>query len=305
MVVTIVRAAGGIVYRGTDGAVEVLLVHRPAYDDWTFPKGKLKASERDEEAALREVEEETGLRCRLERELGGTSYRDRKGRPKIVKYWVMRPLTGRFEPNPEVDEVRWLPFEQAVGALSYEHDRMLLRMMEANGAHGAHGPSPTVQQSDTRTASLYLIRHAKAGSRDQWTEPDELRPLDEEGFRQAEALVHQLDGMPIARILSSPAVRCRQSVELLARARGLPLELEESLAEGTPPEKVIALLSSVADRPTVLCTHGDVVEHVLGYLVGEGVIQGGGLKLKKGSTWILDTEGRRVVRARYLPPPPV
>ena len=303
MVMTIVRAAGGIVYRGSDGSTEVLLVHRPAYDDWTFPKGKLKPSERDEEAALREVEEETGLRCRLERELGGTSYRDKKGRPKIVKYWVMRPLSGRFEPNPEVDEVRWLPFESAVDALSYEHDRMLLRMMEANGTHGAHGGAPTVQQSDTRTVSLYLIRHAKAGSREQWDEPDELRPLDEEGFLQAESLVYQLDGMPIARILSAPAVRCRQTVELLARARGLPLEIEESLAEGTPPEKVVALLSSVADKPTVLCTHGDIVEHVLSSLVREGVIQGGDLKLKKGSTWILDTEGRRVIRARYLPPP--
>ena len=119
-----VEAAGGVVVRASG---EVLLVHRPRYDDWTLPKGKLDAGESFEEAALREVEEETGLRCELLRELPGTEYRDHKGRPKVVRYWLMRAESeDAFEPNDEVDEVRWLSPEEATGQLTYERDREVL-----------------------------------------------------------------------------------------------------------------------------------------------------------------------------------
>jgi 8-oxo-dGTP diphosphatase len=118
-----VEAAGGVVVR--DG--KVALVHRPKYDDWSLPKGKLDPGESFEDAALREVEEETGLRCRLGRELSSTEYRDGKGRPKLVRYWEMTPLDGDFTPSGEVDELRWLEAAEAEGLLSYEHDRELLR----------------------------------------------------------------------------------------------------------------------------------------------------------------------------------
>ena len=118
-----VEAAGGVVVR--DG--QVALVHRPRYDDWTLPKGKLDPGESFEEAALREVEEETGLRCRLGRELPSTEYDDSKGRPKLVRYWEMEPLAGEFTPTGEVDELRWLEPEEAEAILSYDHDRELLR----------------------------------------------------------------------------------------------------------------------------------------------------------------------------------
>jgi 8-oxo-dGTP diphosphatase len=122
-----VRAAGGLVSRrGADGAVEILLVHRPAYDDWTFPKGKLEAGEREEDAAVREVEEETGLRCRLERELATTRYRDARGRPKTVRYWLMTPVDGTLAAANEVDEARFVAVAVAGGLLTYERDRELL-----------------------------------------------------------------------------------------------------------------------------------------------------------------------------------
>ena len=117
-----VRAAGGVVRR----AGRVAVVHRPKYDDWSLPKGKLDRGEDWEQAALREVEEETGLRCRLVRELGSTEYEDRHGRPKRVRYWLMEPLAGEFEPGAEVDELRWLAPREAAELLSYARDRELV-----------------------------------------------------------------------------------------------------------------------------------------------------------------------------------
>jgi len=117
-----VRAAGGVVRR--DG--KVLVVHRPRYDDWTLPKGKLDPGETDEEAAVREVEEETGLRCRMGRELPSIHYEDRRGRSKQVRYWEMEPVSGEFTPNDEVDGVRWLPPEEARALMTYDRDREVL-----------------------------------------------------------------------------------------------------------------------------------------------------------------------------------
>ena len=118
-----VAAAGGVVVR--DG--EIVLVHRPKYDDWSLPKGKLDPGEDWETAALREVEEETGLRCELGEELEPARYRDSKGRDKLVRWWLMRPLAGEFSATDEIDEVRWLEPGAALELLDYEHDRVLVR----------------------------------------------------------------------------------------------------------------------------------------------------------------------------------
>jgi 8-oxo-dGTP diphosphatase len=118
-----VRAAGGLVVR--DGTV--LVVHRPRYDDWSLPKGKLEDGESFEEAALREVREETGVECRLVRELDDDHYSDPRGRPKHVRWWLMEPVAlGGHEPDEEVDAVRWLPAADAVAVLTYAHDRGLV-----------------------------------------------------------------------------------------------------------------------------------------------------------------------------------
>jgi 8-oxo-dGTP diphosphatase len=123
----VVRAAGGVVWRvGEDAAIVILLVHRPKYDDWTIPKGKVDPGESDEHAAVREVEEETGLTCVLGHELVGTDYIDRKGRPKHVRYWEMTVAGGEFSPSEEVDEVRWLSLAEATAVLTYRHDANVL-----------------------------------------------------------------------------------------------------------------------------------------------------------------------------------
>jgi 8-oxo-dGTP pyrophosphatase MutT (NUDIX family) len=118
----VVRAAGGVVVRERDGGLEVLVVHRPKYGDWTFPKGKADAGESDEDCARREVEEETGLCCELERELASTSYLDGHGRPKRVRYWLMRPVGGELRFEHEVDDAVWLAPAEARERLSYGRD---------------------------------------------------------------------------------------------------------------------------------------------------------------------------------------
>lgn len=128
----VVRAAGGILVRRTrQGQLEVAVVHRPGRDDWSYPKGKVEPGETFEDCARREVLEETGLRCRLDRFIGHTEYRDRKDRPKIVAYWLMTPESGFFYQNEEVDELRWLSVDEARAILSYERDRDLLAVLSS------------------------------------------------------------------------------------------------------------------------------------------------------------------------------
>ena len=127
-----VRAAGGLVHRRRDdGTTEILVVHRPAYDDWSFPKGKLEPGESEEDAAVREVEEESGLRCRRERELATTRYEDGRGRPKTVRYWLMTPVAGALAAANEIDEARFVTLAEAAGLLTYERDRDLLALLES------------------------------------------------------------------------------------------------------------------------------------------------------------------------------
>lgn len=130
-----VRAAGGVVWRPSAGGdVEVLLVHRPKYHDWTIPKGKADPGESDEDCALREVEEETGLCCELGEHLADVAYVDGRGRPKVARYWSMRPVSGSFVPGDEVDEVLWLPLGEAARRLTYERDAPVLLALR--------GPAP-------------------------------------------------------------------------------------------------------------------------------------------------------------------
>ena len=271
-----VRAAGGAVLRtGPGRQPEVLLVHRPDHRDWTLPKGKVEPGEAEEECALREVAEETGFDCLLGPELGASRYRDRRGREKSVRYWAMTVRDGAFQANPEVDEVRWAPLPVAGRQLSYPGDRAILGALE-----------PALQPL------ILLVRHAKAGDRDAWTGDDRVRPLDKRGRRQADALVAPLAGYALTRLVSSPYVRCVQTLEPLSAHLAMPVEPDDALAEGASAEEARALLGRLGPGPVVLCTHGDVVEA----LVGEGEPK------KKGSTWLLARGNGDIRPVRYWPP---
>jgi 8-oxo-dGTP pyrophosphatase MutT (NUDIX family)/phosphohistidine phosphatase SixA len=266
---TDVRAAGGVVRRVGPKGVELLLVHRPRYDDWTFPKGKAHPDESDEETALREVEEETGLRAQLGVELPNTRYRDSRGRDKVVRYWTMRPDSGSFKPHREVDEIEWIPVAEAASKLSYERDVEVLQAVQP---------------------PLLVVRHASAGERDEWDRDDARRPLDECGRGEAEALVGQLAGFELGRIVSSPFDRCVQTVEPLARARGLELETTEELAEGVELERVRDLLLGLEGQAAVVCGHGPELVPLFG-------------QVKKGATVVVEATKNGFLELGRLPPP--
>jgi 8-oxo-(d)GTP phosphatase len=251
---------------------ELVLVHRPRYDDWTLPKGKAEDGESDEACALREVEEETGLECELWFELPAIAYRDLRGRRKRVRYWAMRPLGGALTPRLEVDEAVWRPAAEAQRALSYERDRLVLR------ACGYDGARP-----------LLLVRHARAGKRKEWEGDDRARPLDQRGREQALRLVQVLAGHEVERLYSSPSLRCLRTLEPLAADRQLALEPREELAEGVGAEALPALLPSRG--AAVLCVHGDVLEELFGE------------QPPKGSTTLVERADGDLRRVATTPPP--
>lgn len=284
-----VRAAGGVVLDDRDGVAHVLVVHRPRYDDWSLPKGKLEDGEDFEEAAVRELLEETGVRARLGPLLTPTHYTDRFGDPKVVQWWAMTPVAiDAREPDDEVDEVRWLPVGDADAVLTHEADRELVR--QATKAAGAR--------------TILVVRHALAGDRGAWTGDDRVRPLDDRGITQAAALVDQLADWDVRRIVSSAYTRCDQTVQPLAAARQLEVEHHEAVVEGAPRQAATDLLAT-AETGTVLCSHGDVIGDLVTHLAaGDDRLDGQRLRWRKASTWVLNLDdANRVVRARLLEPP--
>jgi 8-oxo-dGTP diphosphatase len=168
----------------------------------------------------------------------------------------------------------------------------------SSGSHPV-GSDPT----PTAVTHVYLIRHAKAGSRHKWVGPDHLRPLTKAGRRQAEALSGLVE-LPISRIVSSPYVRCIQTVEPLAEARGLELETTHQLSEGASVEGALDLMRALAgDGTAALCTHGDVMVGAIDELASAGIPLEGPLEFKKGATWILEIRDGAFRSGRYLPPP--
>lgn len=298
-----IRAAGGVLWRsaGSDlageTAVEVALVHRPRYDDWTLPKGKLSPGESDIEGAIREVWEETGFRVRLGRALGEVRYSKQTNwgpRPKLVRYWAMHTEGGSFIPNNEVDELRWVSLGEAHDLLSFDRDREILDKF-------VRGP--------TLVRTVLLVRHAFAGDRSKWAGDDRLRPLDERGRLQAEGLVRILSRFEVREIVSADFVRCVETVAPLAEAMGLAIKEEPLLSElGYPGHEretadMVRRLGSY-DSASVACTQGDVIPDLLGGLAAEDNFDlPDSLAYKKGSTWALSFDGDRLFGADYIPPP--
>ncbi|MEV0630087.1 NUDIX hydrolase [Nonomuraea wenchangensis] len=284
MTTDLLRAAGAVVWRGPASRPEVAVIHRPAYGDWTLPKGKLEPGEHVVAAALREVREETGLTVTLGRALPPVHYLVR-GRLKRVDYWTARVVADDgFTPGEEVDELRWLPVEEAGALLTYGWDAGLVRRL-------ADAPLETVP--------LVLVRHATAGSRAEWDGDDERRPLDSGGRRQAATLATALPAYRPELLMSSPSARCVQTLE----PYGGEILLDPLLSEeGQDPRKTPVLVRELA-VPAVVCSHGKVLPGLLHALTGKEI------NLRKGAFAVLHRVGDRVVGVERHPvtaasPPP-
>lgn len=276
----LVRAAGGVIVRpGAGGMSEVALVHRPAYDDWSFPKGKLDPDETMPFAAVREVAEETGHACRLGALVGDVRYAV-GDRGKLVRYWAAEARGGEFTPGDETDELRWLDPDDAMALLSYPYDAgVLSRFIQL-------GPP---------ACAIALVRHAKAGSRNQWDGDDSLRPLSGSGHEQAQHLARLLPLFGPERIVTAPPVRCRETVEPLAEALDLSIAEEPLFGEHgywRQQADAFARLQELATKPgvTVVSSQGGVIPSIVGALVTTAELAGvdaDDIRSRKGSTWLL------------------
>ncbi|HEY0508673.1 MAG TPA: NUDIX hydrolase [Blastococcus sp.] len=279
-------AAGGTVWRpGPDGGIEVAVAHRPRYDDWSLPKGKLDAGENALTAAVREVGEETGLEVVAGRRSVQTRYPVDQG-TKRVDYWIMQAVGGTFRPNDEVDELCWLSPAEAAARCTHEHDRIVLSDLERTDL--------------PRMPTLVLIRHGSAGSGGEWSGSDDLRPLDGRGRAQAERLAQVLPVFGVTSVFSARRTRCEQTVAPLAKRLGLTVhpvpELGEEEFRADPETAMSTVQRLLAPRAapgvTVVCSQGGAIPSVL---LGLGVRWSGHGSAAgslfppaaKGSVWVL------------------
>ena len=298
-----IRAAGGVVWRHAEGAdgeggVEVAVIHRPRYDDWSLPKGKLAAGESDLEGAVREVLEETGFHVRVGRPLGETRYAKAGPagtRPKVVRWWSMQAEEGAFSPTREVDDLRWLSLAQASDRLTRDTDRDVLERF-------ARGSKPT--------RTVLLVRHAAAGSRSAWEGDDRERPLDDCGVAQADELIRIFARFEIGSVISADYRRCLETVAPVADAFDLAVTSEPVLSEVGYPgreEEAVGLLrrQGDADHDAVACSQGHVIPDLLARLAeADDYPIETPIRNRKGSSWALsiDTDGR-LVAADYIEAP--
>ena len=286
-----VFAAGAVLWRpGSDGTTpEIAVVHRPRYDDWSLPKGKVDPGETEPVTAVREVKEETGYDCVLGRRLTAVSYPVEQGTKK-VRYWAARAGDGQFAPTDEVDEMKWLPASQAMKQLGYPHDRKVLRRFMR-------------QPADART--VLIVRHATAGSKSRWKGDDRDRPLDKRGRAQAESLAGQLMAFGATELYAADRARCHQTLAPLAEELGVQIHTEPLLTADaysskrkTARNRVLKIADS--DGIPVICTQGEVIPDLIAWWCERDGVRADKSRNRKGSTWVLSLVDGRLVAADHI-----
>ncbi|MBJ8343403.1 NUDIX hydrolase [Antrihabitans sp. YC2-6] len=290
-------AAGAVLWRRSPKSptqIEVAVIHRPRYDDWSFPKGKVEPGETLVRAAVREVTEETGLTCHLGRHVDRVTYPvPGHRRLKRVDYWAAEVTGGEFAPNREVDTLLWLPAAQVQKQISYPMDRRVLRNFVRYPV-------------DTRTT--LIVRHGRAGRSERFKGDDNLRPLDKVGREQAAALVEQLLAFGATHIHSAERLRCTQTVEPLATLLGVDIRLEPLLSEDTYAERPDAArhrMNKIATKPGVhvVCSQGKVIPDLLGWWADRDGITLPPARNRKGSMWVLSHVGGTLISAYHIDSP--
>lgn len=290
-------AAGAVLWRGDladYSSLEVAVIHRPHYDDWSLAKGKVDPGESLPTTAAREILEETGYEVRLGKLLGKVTY-PVAGRTKVVYYWTGQVLSGEFTPNDEVDEIRWLPIAEAMELLSYQVDREVLAKADKRFRLPA----------DTR---ILYVRHAKAHDRRTWSGDDNLRPLDKKGRRQAEMLVPMLLPFRPDTVHSALPDRCQHTAAPLADELGVTLDVNELfgdeawLASQARAQAHFEELTR-AGGVHVVVAQGLIIPDMIAALSAKGRLPLEDFPAKKGSTWVLSFNNGELTGADYLASP--
>lgn len=290
----IVYAAGAVLWRPAQrkAAVEIAVVHRPRYDDWSLPKGKVDAGETEPVTAVRELLEETGHRALLGRRLGAVSYPIDHGMKK-VRYWAARSLGGDFTAGTEVDELVWLPIATATKRLQYSYDRKILRRF-------ARYPA------DTQT--VLIVRHGTAGRKTRFKGDDTRRPLDKNGRAQAESLTGLLLAFGATDVYAADRLRCHQTVKPLAKQLGVvicnePELTEEAYADNAKRARQRVLQIAQLGRTPVICTQGKVIPDLIAWWCDRDGVRPDKSRNRKGSAWVLSLADGRLVAADHLASP--
>ena len=284
-------AAGAVVWRGDVADPEIALIHRPHYDDWSLPKGKLDPGESLPVTAAREIWEETGFRVQLGKLLGNVSY-PVLDRTKVVWYWTARWLSGEFTPNDEVDVLDWVHLPEALDRLTYDVDTHVLEKAQKRFALPA----------DTR---ILYIRHAHAHDRGKWNGNDDLRPLDKKGRRQAEFLAPMLAPFAPTEVYSALPSRCQLTAAPLADRLGLEVTVEplcgdaQWLDDATAAQQWFSELSRSGGVKAVVA-QGTIIPGMIEWLATQGKLPVPVEETKKGSTWVLSFHDGELTGADYM-----
>jgi len=288
-----IRAAGGVPWRSSDnGAVQVALVHRPGYGDWSLPKGKRRLGEHPLVTACREVGEETGI-CAVAGPRLAVGHYDTDAGPKAVEYWAMHGPDVTFVSTAEVDRVAWLPLADARQELSYERDTDVLDALD-------------VLEGNALTGAVLLVRNGRAVPRGRWAGSDSDRPLDAAGHEQAEALRRVLAVFGPSLLLSAPVARCASTVGPLGADLAVAVETEPTLDENryaaNPRRGVTGILDLAAGGgTTVVSASGLVIQHLLSALAEDAGLYLPEIRARNGSVWALFFSGSRLAAADYYP----
>ena len=291
-----ILAAGAVLWRKSEKKkIEVLIIHRPKYDDWTFPKGKAEVAEPLIACAYREVLEETNIETAFGPYLGEVEYLTNDGKKK-VSFWSAKVVKEKdFKPNTEVDQLKWVEVTKVKEMLTLDTDRKILEQF---------------LQIEPDTKPLVLLRHAKAVTRDEWQGEDDDRPLDSYGQNQAKRLLAMYQVFNLEQIHSSDAVRCYDTVVAIAKGLNIKLEVTGKLSESTfkkDKEKAFDYAKDLMklNESVLLCSHNPILPKMLNKLTKKSEVDADEGKLLPADGWVIHRIGKEVIQIDRIDSPSI
>jgi 8-oxo-dGTP diphosphatase len=291
-----ILAAGAVLWRkGEKKKIEVLIIHRPKYDDWTFPKGKAEIGEPLIACAYREVLEETNIETAFGPYLGEVEYLTNDGKKK-VSFWSAKVIKEKeFNSNAEVDQLKWVEVTKVKELLTLDTDRKILEQF---------------LRIEPDTKPLVLLRHAKAVTRDEWQGEDDDRPLDSYGQNQAKRLLAMYQVFNLEQIHSSDAVRCYDTVVAIAKGLSIKLEVTGKLSESTfkkDKEKAFDYAKDLMklNESVLLCSHNPILPKMLNKLTKKSEVDADEGKLLPADGWVIHRIGKEVIQIDRIDSPSI